>query len=207
MFFAQVGYGVIFAVVFCEALPFFGTLFPGQSTIVAASFAAKVGVLHPIFIIAVASLAIVAGETLSFLLGKVYGLSFLNTISLKHHSGKQAVARIRGLMDTHVGKALFVGRCVPLTRSLTPFVAGAFGVGWRTYFLYGPLGAVVWVIGSVGLGYLFGEAYVRLTHVFDAASALVAVVLLGIIGSRAWRYATTEFSITKEKKESSSRDW
>jgi len=55
------------------------------------------------------------------------------------------------------GKAVVLGRWVPIVRTFVPFVAGAGSMTYRTFAVYNVIGAVIWVGVCLGAGYLFGN--------------------------------------------------
>ena len=77
-------------------------------------------------------------------------------------------------------------------RAFAPLVAGAAKMSIGRFELYSGLGAVIWAVGLIGLGYLFGNipivknnlSMILLLGVISAASGPVIVAL-------AWKYLHT----------------
>ena len=55
------------------------------------------------------------------------------------------------------GKAIILGRFVPIVRTFVPFVAGAAQMTTGAFVLYNAVGAVAWVSLCLGAGWFFGN--------------------------------------------------
>jgi undecaprenyl-diphosphatase len=83
-------------------------------------------------------------------------------------------------------RAVFFGRFVGFARALVPFVAGASDMPYRKFVLYDALGAVLWTIGFVTLGYVLGaswqiaEQWIGRSGLILAAIATLAVLVTWI---------------------------
>ena len=47
--------------------------------------------------------------------------------------------------------------CLPFVRTFAPFVAGVADMSRTKFSAYNVIGAVIWVVGLCGAGYLFGN--------------------------------------------------
>jgi len=80
---------------------------------------------------------------------------------------------------------VFLGRFIPVVRSLGFILAGIAGMEWRRFFVYDVLGATIWGVGHSVLGYLLGASYERWKgYLTPAGLAVLAVLLLLIGGSK-----------------------
>jgi undecaprenyl-diphosphatase len=79
-------------------------------------------------------------------------------------------------------QAVFVGRFIGFARALVPFVAGASRMNYRKFILYDALGAVLWTVGFVSLGYVLGASW-RVAEQWISRSGLVlgTVVILSLV--------------------------
>jgi membrane-associated protein len=59
--------------------------------------------------------------------------------------------------EKHGGKAVILGRFMPIIRTFVPFVAGAGAMTYPKFFLYNVVGAIAWVGLFTFLGYNFGN--------------------------------------------------
>ena len=55
------------------------------------------------------------------------------------------------------GKTIVLARFIPVVRTFAPFVAGASSMGFGRFQLFNVLGALVWVLLLVLVGFFFGN--------------------------------------------------
>ncbi|GAA3115391.1 DedA family protein [Streptomyces echinatus] len=116
----------------------------------------------------------VAGGQVGYLIGQHGGRALLARSSggrVKH-----ATARAERLLARYgYGKALVIGRFVPLLRTVLHPVAGALGVPVRRFTLWQTVGGVLWSQTLVLAGYTLGAS---VPHIDDYLLPLVAVVVV-----------------------------
>jgi membrane-associated protein len=79
------------------------------------------------------------------------------------------------------GKAVVLGRFVPIVRTFVPFVAGAAQMPSPSFVFYNFIGAAAWVILCVGAGLLFGNVPVVKNNFSLVTIGIVAVSLLPML--------------------------
>jgi membrane-associated protein len=65
--------------------------------------------------------------------------------------------RAHEFFEQYGGKAVILGRFVPIVRTFVPFVAGAAAMSPASFAFYNVIGAGAWVCLCVGAGLLFGN--------------------------------------------------
>jgi membrane-associated protein len=159
-----------------------GLLFPflpGDSLLVTA------GLLHQslglsVAVIAVcAFLAAAAGDQVGFFLGHRFGRRWFRPDArvLKTAHLEQAEA----FFERHGGKALVLGRFVPVVRTFVPLAAGTSGYPYRRFIVWNLTGAVLWAVGMTVLGSLLGGLPFVADHIDLLAVGLVVVSVLPIV--------------------------
>ncbi|MCS0600813.1 DedA family protein [Streptomyces sp. LP11] len=121
-----------------------------------------------------AAVGAVAGGQVGYLIGRHGGRTLLTRTS--HPRVKAAAARAEQLLARYgYGKALVIGRFVPVLRTVLHPVAGALGVPARTFTLWQTVGGVLWSQFLVLAGYTLGAS---VPHVDDYLLPLVALVVV-----------------------------
>ena len=57
----------------------------------------------------------------------------------------------------HGGKTIIFARFIPIIRTFAPFIAGVGTMKYARFISYNIIGAILWVVGFVIAGYLFGN--------------------------------------------------
>jgi membrane protein DedA with SNARE-associated domain len=78
---------------------------------------------------------------------------------------------------------VFLGRFVPVVRSVGFIVAGVAHMQWRRFLVYDVAGALIWGIGHSVLGYALGASYERWERYATPVGLAVLAVLLFAIGA------------------------
>jgi membrane protein DedA with SNARE-associated domain len=97
--------------------------------------------------------------------------------------------RAEAWFDKRANAAVFLGRCVPLVRSIVSIPAGFRHMPFVPFTVYTALGSLVWNIALVGAGAILGA---RWREVGDYVAILQWIVIVGIIGLLGW-FAWTRF--------------
>lgn len=140
---------------FLESGAFVGLLIPGETAIVIGGFVAGQGEIDVVLLIAIAWFAAVAGDLVSFALGRHLGREFLVKHGPRVQITEQRIEHVEHFYDRHGGKAVFLGRWVGLVRAVSPFLAGSSGMPLRRFLPYDILAAGGMVTVFALLGYIF----------------------------------------------------
>jgi membrane-associated protein len=88
------------------------------------------------------------------------------------------LAQTHNFFERYGSKALVMGRFVPFVRTFVTMVAGAAGMGFRTFITWTGIGAVTWVVSVTLLGFFLGRIEFIKNNI-DAV--LVVIVLVSVI--------------------------
>ena len=154
-------YAFLFAIVFAETGLVVTPFLPGDSLLFATGALAGAGVLN-IWVCAVLLLiAAIAGDAVNYAVGKYVGpraFSATDTTGWTHKLLNRAhLQRAHEFFERYGGKAVVLGRFVPIVRTFVPFVAGAGSMTYTTFAFYNVTGAFLWVGVCMGAGWLFGQ--------------------------------------------------
>lgn len=177
-------YAILFLIVFAETGLVVTPILPGDSLLFAAgALAATIDpdtgqhVLRVELVIGLLLIAAILGDAVNYSVGhyigpKVFSASddagFLHKLLNRNH-----LNQAHAFFEKYGGKAVVLGRWVPIVRTFVPFVAGAGSMTYRTFAFYNVLGAIIWVCGCVGAGYAFGNVPIVKEN--------FSLVMLGII--------------------------
>jgi membrane-associated protein len=137
---------------------------PGDSLLFAAGALCARGDLSITAMLALLVAAAFAGNTVNYAIGRYIGprvfsapgpgggpepgLRLLN---------KEYLDRAHAFFESYGGKAVILGRFVPIVRTFVPFVAGAARMTTGSFVLFNAVGAVAWVALCLGAGWFFGN--------------------------------------------------
>ncbi|MGW0881491.1 DedA family protein [Streptomyces sp. NPDC002671] len=170
----------VLAVIFAESgLLVVGFFLPGDALlfpagVLCAGSAHRAPRLELWQVLLCAAVGAVAGGQVGFLLGRHGGRALLARTSSRRV--KEAAARAEELLARYgYGKALVIGRFVPLLRTVLHPVAGVLGVPLRTFAVWQTVGGLLWTQSLVLAGYTLGAS---VPSIDDYLLPLVAVVVL-----------------------------
>ena len=178
------GYPLLFLLVILESVPLIGTAIPGHVTIIAAGFLAKVGIFNRYWVLTITVVAALLGDYIGFALGRRYGMSLIDRLKPYFFIKDSHIVKAKALLDSHTGKAMFLGRFSPVTRALMPFLVGTGEIPIGRFWLFNLLSCVTWVVASVLLGYIFGAGY----HLVSGYVGKFALIGIGLAILIIWGY-------------------
>jgi len=173
-------YLVIFAAALLECAAFAGLLVPGESLVLASGFFAHQGILQLDAVMASAGLGAVAGDNIGYFLGARLGREWLLRKGSRFGLRKRRLAQVEGFFQRQGSRSVFLGRFIGFARALVPFVAGASKMIYRKFVVADALGAGLWTVTFVVLGYVLGaswqvaEKWINRSGLFLAALLLLA---------------------------------
>jgi membrane-associated protein len=153
-------YVLLFAIIFAETGLVIMPFLPGDSLLFTVGAIAARGSMNVWAISLLLIVAGVLGDAVNYHLGKYFGprifrgegtTGFARLINRKH------LDRAHAFFEKYGGKAVILGRFVPIVRTFVPFVAGAGAMNYSKFFLYNVLGAILWIGVCVGAGWYFGN--------------------------------------------------
>jgi membrane-associated protein len=148
-------YGILFTIVFAETGFVVTPFLPGDSLLFAAGALCATGDLSLTAMLALLTFAAFAGNTVNYAVGRYIGPRvFTGSVKLLN---KDYLDRAHVFFEQYGGKAVILGRFVPIVRTFVPFVAGAAQMTSGTFVLYNAAGAVAWVTLCLGAGWFFGN--------------------------------------------------
>jgi membrane-associated protein len=178
-------YAILFLIVFAETGLVVTPFLPGDSLLFATGALAATGVLDPWLTVILLLAAAIAGDAVNYSVGRSAGH---RVIALSRSDPRwrrwinpEYIARAHEFFERRGGKAIVLGRFMPIVRTFVPFVAGVAEMSYPAFALYNVTGAVAWVGICVGAGYLFGNVPIVKNNFSFVAIGIVFVSLLPMI--------------------------
>ena len=148
-------YAILFTIVFAETGFVVTPFLPGDSLLFATGALCATGVLSAPAMLALLVFAAFAGNTVNYAVGRFIGPRVFQ--SSHRLLNKEYLNRAHAFFERYGGKAVILGRFVPIVRTFVPFVAGAAQMTPAPFVLYNAVGAVAWVSLCLGAGWFFGN--------------------------------------------------
>jgi len=175
-------YALIFAIVFAETGFVVTPFLPGDSLLFAVGTLAAAGSLNPYYSIALLFAAAFSGNAVNYSIGRRVGPKIFqatDTSGLSHKLlNREHLKRAHEFFEQYGGKAVVLGRFVPIVRTFVPFVAGAAQMTAASFVFYNAIGAAAWVGLCVGAGLAFGNVPIVKNNFSLVTIGIVIVSLL-----------------------------
>jgi membrane-associated protein len=178
-------YGILFAIVFAETGFVVTPFLPGDSLLFATGALCATGALQTPIAAGLLFAAAFTGNAVNYAIGRIVGPRVFSA-----HDRKSAIHRLlneehlkraHAFFEEYGGKAVILGRFVPIVRTFVPFVAGAAQMRSAAFAFYNLAGAAGWVILCVGAGLLFGNVPIVKQNFSLVTIGIVAVSLLPVV--------------------------
>ena len=178
---AQYSYWGIF---FSLGLGILGLPIPDETLMVFFGFLAFQGKLNLHLAIFIAFIGTSCGITVSYFIGRLS-----DKFIFKKYSGKMNINPVHfqnaeEFYRKYGESILFFGYFIPGIKHLTSILAGISNMPYRIFAIYAYLGALLWTIIFVGLGYFLGHGwhhFARYSHKFIIPIAAIAIIITLII--------------------------
>ena len=177
-------YGILFAIVFAETGFVVTPFLPGDSLLFAVGALCALpdsGLKWPIaggLLFAAAF----TGNAVNYTIGRIVGprvFAAHDRRGLVHRLLNEAhLKRAHAFFEEYGGKAVILGRFVPIVRTFVPFVAGAAQMRSSSFAFFNFVGAAAWVGLCLGAGLLFGNVPIVKQNFSLVTIGIVAVSLL-----------------------------
>ena len=178
-------YAALFLVIFAETGLVVTPFLPGDSLLFAAGALAATGAFNIFILVPLLIIAAVLGDAVNYAIGDAVGPRVFTSIDKtsfwQRMLNREHLDRAHAFFEKYGGKAIVLGRFVPIVRTFVPFVAGAGTMTYGTFAFYNVSGAIIWVgICTLG-GYAFGNVPIIRDNFTLVALGIIAVSLLPMV--------------------------
>jgi membrane-associated protein len=148
-------YAILFTIVFAETGFVVTPFLPGDSLLFAAGALCATGQLNLPAMMGLLMFAAFAGNAVNYSVGRYIGPKVFQS---SHRLLNRAyLDRAHAFFEQYGGKAVILGRFVPIVRTFVPFVAGAARMTAASFVAYNAAGAIAWVSMCLLAGWFFGN--------------------------------------------------
>ncbi|WP_161888685.1 DedA family protein [Pontibacter russatus] len=167
-------YLILFIIIFCETGLVVTPFLPGDSLLFALGALAAIpsSELSVALLIVLLCVAAVLGDSFNYYTGnKLGGRLYDKDYWFLRQAHLQQAERFYA---RYGGRTIIYARFIPIVRTFAPFVAGMGNMNYKRFLLFNVVGAVLWVVFFILIGYTFGNLPVVRKN--------FSLLVLGIIG-------------------------
>ena len=178
-------YALLFAVIFIETGVVVMPFLPGDSLLFVVGAMCGAGLMSYPLAVAVLLVAAILGDQCNYSIGRYFGPKVFQWENSRFFN-RYAFNQAHNFYERHGPITIIIARFMPFIRTFAPFVAGVAEMTRSKFTTYNVVGALIWVVGLTGAGYLFGN----LTWVQDNLSKIIwaLIIVPGLIAIfGAWR--------------------
>jgi membrane-associated protein len=179
-------YLAVFALVAADAVV---PVFPGETTLNAASTLASQGELTLVLVMLAGALGAIVGDSTLFLLAR-RSSARLEPQLARLRANPRVDAAFQ-LLDRGAPMLLLTGRYVPGLRFVVNTTLGLSDMPYRQFLPWSALGGLVWSVYTCGLAYLVGTALEGFPLASVVISGLITTIVIAIVFVSQRRRATT----------------
>lgn len=173
----QIALAAVFAAALIEALAVVGTFIPGSSIVFVGGMLVGMRALDPVATYVAAVAGAVAGDGISFGLGRRYRERLRTMWPLRSHPA--LLERGQAYFAARGGRSVFFGRFFGPLRAIVPVAAGMAGMPARRFYVVNVTSALTWAAAHLVPGFVFG-ASLQLAGAVSSRLALVLLIVAGI---------------------------
>lgn len=148
-------YGILFLIIFAETAFIFMFFLPGDSLLLTiGALCATTPEMHLGYMITLLFISGALGYIVNYHTGKLLGDRVLNMNS--RLIKRDYLFKTQEYFVQHGGKTILLARFIPFARSFAPFAAGSSEMNYWSFMFYNIVGAFIWIVALVGIGYICG---------------------------------------------------
>ncbi|HYY06356.1 MAG TPA: bifunctional DedA family/phosphatase PAP2 family protein [Candidatus Limnocylindria bacterium] len=168
---------------FVETAAFLGLLLPGETVVILGGAVAGQGDTSLVLTIGIVWGAALAGDSVSFGLGRTLGRGFILRHGPKLRITPERFARVERYFSRHGGKTIVIGRFIGFVRALAPFTVGSSGMRYRHYLPFGVVGTGLWAATFVLVGYFASQSLDAAARAAGRGTLLFGIVVAVIVAA------------------------
>ena len=178
-------YALLFAVIFVETGLVVMPFLPGDSLLFVVGALSGAGLVNLPLATGLLALAAIAGDQMNFSLGRLFGPRVFAWEQSRWFN-RRGFEQAHAFYERYGGVTVVLARFMPFVRTFVPFVAGVAAMSRSQFTLYNVAGGLLWVVGLVLAGHLFGNVPVVQANLSMIVWGMILVPgLVAVLG--AWK--------------------
>lgn len=169
-------YLLLFLIVFAETGLVIMPLLPGDSLLFVTGTLAAAGGMDIAWVSLVLITAAICGDNTNYWIGHHLGPRVFRRDG--RFLNRQHLEKAQEFYARHGGKAVMIGRFLPIIRTFVPFVAGIGRMPYLRFVSFSVLGTLLWVLSFVLAGYFFGNIPVVKRNLTFVIFGIILISLL-----------------------------
>jgi len=166
----DMGYLGIFLLMFLESTFF---PFPSEIIMVPAGYLAYQGEMNLYMVVFVGILGSIGGALLNYYLAMSFGRAFILRYGKYFFIKEETLNKLDTFFAKHGEISTFTGRLIPGIRQLISLPAGLARMNIAKFSFFTALGAGIWIIVLVALGYVVGSNETLISQYLKSATFIV----------------------------------
>jgi membrane protein DedA with SNARE-associated domain len=158
---------------------------PDETLLVFSGYLISKGRLHPAWTFLAGLCGSVTGISLSYLIGRVFGYSFVQRYGKYVRLSPQRIEHVNHWFHRMGHWLLTIGYYIPGVRHFTALVAGMSKLEYRIFAAFAYPGAAMWVASFLALGYLLGDKW-QTTFATVHHYLIAITIAVGLMVAAVW---------------------
>jgi membrane protein DedA with SNARE-associated domain/rhodanese-related sulfurtransferase len=172
------GYAILAAIVFLEAI---GVPVPAAVALLIAGGAVARGMLQAQYVLGIALFAMLAGDTLMFILGRYTGWWLLGLLCRISLNPEACILRSADSFHRRGRTLLIVAKFIPGINTMAPPLAGSMNMRALTFLRLDFVGALLYAGSYLLVGFIFSGALEAVTRGYDSAGRAIGWIILALV--------------------------
>jgi membrane-associated protein len=173
-------YFLYFAVLFVETGLVIFPFLPGDSILFLGGSLAALpnGGINLWYLMIISIVAAILGDFVNFEIGMRFGHYIESSPRWKKFIKPEYLKQAQDFFEKYGKISIFLGRFMPIIRTMVPFVAGTAKMPYRHFVTYNLVGGVTWVGLMTLVGYFFGQHPFVQQHF---SLILIAIIFISVL--------------------------
>jgi len=149
-------YALLFLIIFVETGVVVMPFLPGDSLLFVVGAMCGVGMMDYSLSVGLLLVAAILGDQTNYSIGRYFGPKVFKWENSRLFN-KAAFDAAHAFYEKYGGITIVAARFMPFLRTFAPFVAGVADMPHARFTFFNVVGAVLWVVGIITVGFFFGN--------------------------------------------------